>query len=223
MRPPSVSASTRLPGCGCRWSTSRATSRRPRRSSSPRRSCPSRGSRSTTSASTRAAPACSTCSTAWAARVGIVARRRLGAEPVGDLEVRSAELTATEIEGRRGAAARRRAAALRAARGARPRPEPRLRGRRAASEGDRPDRGRRRRAPGDRARARSGYPDGFTVTGVPARPRGGRVESRGDHRIAMLGAVAGLASREGVEIVEADSVAVSFPGFYDLLGEIAQR
>ena len=71
-----------------------------------------------------------------------------------------------------------------------------------------------------RARA---LPDGFTVTGVPARPRGGRVDSRGDHRIAMLGAVAGLASREGVEIEDAASVAVSFPGFFDLLGEIAQR
>jgi 3-phosphoshikimate 1-carboxyvinyltransferase len=61
------------------------------------------------------------------------------------------------------------------------------------------------------------------VTGVPSRPRGGRVDSRGDHRIAMLGAVAGLASREGVQIQDADSVAVSFPGFFDLLDQIAQR
>ena len=37
-------------------------------------------------------------------------------------------------------------------------------------------------------------PDGWRVTGVPARLRGGRVDARGDHRIAMLGAVAGLAS-----------------------------
>ena len=36
--------------------------------------------------------------------------------------------------------------------------------------------------------------DGFRVRGVPARPRGGSLHSRGDHRIAMLGAVAGLAS-----------------------------
>ena len=42
--------------------------------------------------------------------------------------------------------------------------------------------------------------DGFRVRGVPARPqRRGAVESRGDHRIAMLGALAGLLSREGVE------------------------
>ena len=51
------------------------------------------------------------------------------------------------------------------------------------------------RAIGGRAK---GHEDGFSVTGVPTRPRGGRVESRGDHRIAMLGAVAGLWSREGV-------------------------
>jgi 5-enolpyruvylshikimate-3-phosphate synthase len=33
----------------------------------------------------------------------------------------------------------------------------------------------------------------------------------------MLGAVAGIASREGVAVVGAGSVAVSFPGFFDLL------
>jgi 3-phosphoshikimate 1-carboxyvinyltransferase len=76
------------------------------------------------------------------------------------------------------------------------------------------------RAIGVRAHA---HEDGFSVTGVPSRPRGGRVDSRGDHRIAMLGAVAGLASREGVQIQDADSVAVSFPGFFDLLDQIAQR
>ena len=65
--------------------------------------------------------------------------------------------------------------------------------------------------------------DGWTITGVPARLRGGRVDARGDHRIAMLGAVAGLASREGVEIVGADSVAISFPGFYDMLDSLVTR
>ena len=40
--------------------------------------------------------------------------------------------------------------------------------------------------------------DGFRVRGVPARPRGGAtVSAAGDHRIAMLAAVAGLVSREG--------------------------
>ena len=53
------------------------------------------------------------------------------------------------------------------------------------------------RAIGARAKA---HDDGFSVTGVPTRPKGGKVDARGDHRIAMLGAVAGLASREGVEM-----------------------
>ena len=65
--------------------------------------------------------------------------------------------------------------------------------------------------------------DGFRVRGVPARPRGGTMDSAGDHRIAMLGAVAGLSSREGVEIRGADAVAVSFPGFFELLESVTQR
>jgi 5-enolpyruvylshikimate-3-phosphate synthase len=39
----------------------------------------------------------------------------------------------------------------------------------------------------------------------------------------MLGAIAGLVSREGVQIEDAESAAISFPGFYDLLDRIAQR
>jgi 3-phosphoshikimate 1-carboxyvinyltransferase len=155
-------------------------------------------------------------------RVGIVARRRLGAEPVGDLEVRSAELTATEI-GAEEVPLLVDELPLFALLAAHARGQSRVSG--AAElrvkETDRIEAVvDALRAIGARAQ---GFPDGFSVTGVPARPRGGRVEARGDHRIAMLGAVAGLASREGVEIVDADSVAVSFPGFYDLLGEIAQR
>jgi len=65
--------------------------------------------------------------------------------------------------------------------------------------------------------------DGFVVRGVPARLRGGTIGARGDHRIAILGAVAGLLSREGVEVQGAESVAVSFPGFYDLLELLAVR
>ena len=42
--------------------------------------------------------------------------------------------------------------------------------------------------------------DGFAVTGTGGL-RGGVLDARGDHRLAMLGAVAGLASREGVEVV----------------------
>jgi 3-phosphoshikimate 1-carboxyvinyltransferase len=43
--------------------------------------------------------------------------------------------------------------------------------------------------------------------------RGGRIDSHGDHRIAMLGAVAGLASREGAEVGGIEAAAVSYPGF----------
>jgi 3-phosphoshikimate 1-carboxyvinyltransferase len=55
-------------------------------------------------------------------------------------------------------------------------------------------------------------PDGMRIEGV-GRLRGGRVDSHGDHRIAMLGAVAGLASREGVEVAGMEAAAVSYPGF----------
>jgi len=39
----------------------------------------------------------------------------------------------------------------------------------------------------------------------------------------MLGAIAGLASREGVEIVGADSVAISFPFFFEMLDSLVTR
>jgi 3-phosphoshikimate 1-carboxyvinyltransferase len=50
--------------------------------------------------------------------------------------------------------------------------------------------------------------------------RGGVIDSHGDHRIAMLGAVAGLASREGVEVRRMDAAAVSYPGFERDLGSL---
>jgi 3-phosphoshikimate 1-carboxyvinyltransferase len=55
-------------------------------------------------------------------------------------------------------------------------------------------------------------PDGFAVTGTGVLG-GGTLEARGDHRMAMLGAVAGLASRDGVEVVGVDAASVSYPGF----------
>jgi 5-enolpyruvylshikimate-3-phosphate synthase len=36
----------------------------------------------------------------------------------------------------------------------------------------------------------------------------------------MLGAVAGAVSREGVRLEGADSVGISFPGFFDLLDSV---
>jgi 3-phosphoshikimate 1-carboxyvinyltransferase len=47
--------------------------------------------------------------------------------------------------------------------------------------------------------------------------------SSGDHRLAMLAAVAGAVSMEGVEIEDAEAVAVSFPGFFELLESVTQR
>ncbi|HET9739502.1 MAG TPA: 3-phosphoshikimate 1-carboxyvinyltransferase [Solirubrobacteraceae bacterium] len=54
--------------------------------------------------------------------------------------------------------------------------------------------------------------DGFAVQGGGGL-RGGVLHAHGDHRLAMLGAVAGLASREGVEVVGMEAAAVSYPGF----------
>lgn len=54
--------------------------------------------------------------------------------------------------------------------------------------------------------------DGMVIEGTGGL-RGGTIDSHGDHRIAMLGAVAGLASREGVEVRGMDAAAVSYPGF----------
>jgi len=56
-------------------------------------------------------------------------------------------------------------------------------------------------------------PDGFVVHGTGEPLRGGTIDSLGDHRLAMLGAVAGLASREGVEVVGVEAAAISYPGF----------
>jgi 3-phosphoshikimate 1-carboxyvinyltransferase len=56
--------------------------------------------------------------------------------------------------------------------------------------------------------------DGFAVTGTGGL-RGGRISSHGDHRLAMLGAVAGLASHEGVEVDGMEAADVSYPGFMD--------
>jgi 3-phosphoshikimate 1-carboxyvinyltransferase len=75
------------------------------------------------------------------------------------------------------------------------------------------------RSVGIRIQARE---DGFSVRGVPTRPSGGRIDAAGDHRIAMLGAVAGLVSRDGVELGDADCVAISFPGFWDILAQVAR-
>jgi 3-phosphoshikimate 1-carboxyvinyltransferase len=66
--------------------------------------------------------------------------------------------------------------------------------------------------------------DGFVVVGHPERGiPGGRGNSRGDHRIGMGLAVAGLASKEGVEVEDIEAASVSYPGFLDDLRRLSCR
>lgn len=60
------------------------------------------------------------------------------------------------------------------------------------------------------------HPDGLRVPGGQ-KLRGAEVESYGDHRIAMAFAVAGLFAEGASGIKDAESVSVSFPGFFELL------
>jgi 3-phosphoshikimate 1-carboxyvinyltransferase len=64
--------------------------------------------------------------------------------------------------------------------------------------------------------------DGFAIRGTGGL-RGGTIQPRGDHRLAMLGAIAGAASREGVEVDGFEAVAVSYPGFDRDLASLLAR
>jgi 3-phosphoshikimate 1-carboxyvinyltransferase len=67
-------------------------------------------------------------------------------------------------------------------------------------------------------------PDGLKVEGRRAgKLRGAEIEPRGDHRIAMAFAVAGLAADGPTVIRDADCAAVSFPDFYKELNRMADR
>jgi len=156
------------------------------------------------------------------ARISVFERRRVGGEPVASVQIQPGELVATEIEAGE-VPALVDELPLVALLASHARGETRVSGAtelrvketdriEAVTDGLRPL--------GARIRSRA---DGWTVTGVPTRLRGGRVDARGDHRIAMLGAVAGLSSREGVAIEGADTAAISFPGFYELLESVTRR
>jgi 3-phosphoshikimate 1-carboxyvinyltransferase len=157
------------------------------------------------------------------ARISLFHRRAAGGEPVADLEVEAAELVATEIRPEEvpGLVDELPLFALAAAlahgesvvTGAE---ELRVK------ESDRIETVKDALRPlGIRIETAH---DGFRVRGVPSRPKGGGVvDAAGDHRIAMLGAVAGLVSREGVELKDAESVAVSFPDFFAVLDSLALR
>ncbi|MDQ8043102.1 MAG: 3-phosphoshikimate 1-carboxyvinyltransferase [Solirubrobacteraceae bacterium] len=64
--------------------------------------------------------------------------------------------------------------------------------------------------------------DGFIVEGTGGL-RGGTLHSRGDHRMAMIGALAGLASEEGVSVIDIEAAAVSYPTFLDDLAALRSR
>jgi 3-phosphoshikimate 1-carboxyvinyltransferase len=156
------------------------------------------------------------------ARVSVFDRRRAGGEPVASVQVQPAELVATEIGADEvpGLVDELPLVAILASHA---RGETRVSGARElrVKETDRIEAVTDGlQALGARIHSRD---DGWTITGVPARLRGGRVDARGDHRIAMLGAVAGLASREGVAVEGADTAAISFPGFYELLESLTRR
>jgi 3-phosphoshikimate 1-carboxyvinyltransferase len=156
------------------------------------------------------------------ARIALFNRRTVAGEPVADIEVGHAELVATEVV---------------------PDEVPRLVDElplfalaAAMAHGDSKVRGAgelraketdRIAAVADGLRSLGGHvtaaADGFRIRGVPTRLRGGHMSARGDHRIAMLAAVCGLVSREGVEVEGSDAMAVSFPGFLDLVEAVAQR
>jgi 3-phosphoshikimate 1-carboxyvinyltransferase len=157
------------------------------------------------------------------ARIAVFNRRLEGGEPVADLEVEPAELVATEVRPEEvptlvdelplfalAAAMARGSSVVTGAEELR------------VKESDRVESVKDALRPlGVRIETRQ---DGFRVRGVPSRPKGGGVvDAAGDHRIAMLGAVAGLVSREGVELRGAETVAVSFPDFFAMLDSLALR
>ncbi len=65
------------------------------------------------------------------------------------------------------------------------------------------------------------HPDGLDVIGGTVR--GGRVDSHGDHRIAMSLAIAGLVADQPVEVVDCRNVATSFPGFVQCASDVGIR
>jgi 3-phosphoshikimate 1-carboxyvinyltransferase len=65
-------------------------------------------------------------------------------------------------------------------------------------------------------------PDGLVVHGTDA-PLAGRVETHGDHRLAMAFGVLGAASGGGIDVDDRACVAVSYPGFWDDLARVIRR
>jgi 3-phosphoshikimate 1-carboxyvinyltransferase len=140
----------------------------------------------------------------------------LGPEPVGDITARACELSATDVEAAEvpslidelplfllAAAKSRGTSRLRGAAELRAKESDRLRSMAELLQA--------------LGVAITEYPDGMDVTGDPEGWNAGSVGAEGDHRLAMVGAIAGAASRSGVRVDDVDCVAVSYPGFIDTL------
>lgn len=158
---------------------------------------------------------------AMGARIEVLEERTSGGEPVADLIVRTSELRATTVSGdmvpraidelplvailgcfAEGETVVKDAAELR------------------VKESDRVEAVVQAMARlGAKAAARE---DGFIVHGRAGRLRGGRIDGLGDHRIGMLGAIAGSLA-DGQTRIENDAVGVSYPGFWDDLARAAGR
>lgn len=63
--------------------------------------------------------------------------------------------------------------------------------------------------------------DGFIIEG-PSKLIGARVNTYGDHRIAMAFSIAGLISKEPVILDNQDCVSISFPNFFQKLKEVTK-
>ena len=143
--------------------------------------------------------------------------RTLAGEPRGDIEVQSATLSGCEISGAASAQMidelpmlaalgpfTERGVAIRDARELRVKETDRI-----AAMAD------NLRQMGARVEP---LPDGLIVSGRDGGPlHGAEIDPRGDHRLAMAMAVAGLASAGETVIHDADCVGVSFPGFFGSL------
>jgi 3-phosphoshikimate 1-carboxyvinyltransferase len=151
------------------------------------------------------------------ARINLFNRRTTpGGEPIADVEVHAAELVATEVEPEivpslidelpliALAAARARGTTMvRGAEDLRKKESDRIATVAEALS-----------ACGARIEA---LDDGWRIRGVPSRMRGGVVDPHGDHRIAMMAAIAGLYSEQGVRVRDPECIDVSFPGFREIL------
>jgi len=65
------------------------------------------------------------------------------------------------------------------------------------------------------------FEDGMSIIGTQSL-RGAKCSSWGDHRIAMSIAIAALRAKGETEIIDADCVSVSYPGFFEVLDELRQ-